>query len=79
MHPKQSSITSPTPLLMTMSELETLICRSRSGIDKLRARDRSFPRPLKDGVNRRSRIYFVRAEIEQYLCARMDARQEVQA
>ncbi|TRO23738.1 transcriptional regulator [Ectopseudomonas mendocina] len=79
MQPKSPNFTTNAPLLLTMKELETLLCRTRSGIDKLRARDTDFPRPLKDGVNRRSRIYFVREEVEQYICARLDQRQEVQA
>lgn len=78
MQPKSPNFTINTPLLLTMKELETLLCRTRSGIDKLRARDTDFPLPLKDGVNRRSRIYFVREEVEQYICSRLDQRQETQ-
>jgi len=74
MHSELSSFASTAPLLMTMRELETLLCRTRSGLDKLRARDKAFPRPLKDGVNRRSRIYFVRSEVEEYLRSRMEDR-----
>ncbi|MNN59353.1 hypothetical protein D3C81_1744640 [compost metagenome] len=74
MQPKSPNLTANAPLLLTMKELETLLCRTRSGLDKLRARDKAFPRPLKDGVNRRSRIYFVRTEVEEYLRTRMEDR-----
>ncbi|MFC0708861.1 helix-turn-helix transcriptional regulator [Azorhizophilus paspali] len=63
------------PELWTMAEVARLMRRTRSGVDKLRARDPSFPKPLKDGDNRRSRIYFVRSEIEAYLAARLEARE----
>ncbi|SEI82537.1 hypothetical protein SAMN04244579_02132 [Azotobacter beijerinckii] len=63
------------PELWTMAEVARLMRRTRSGVDKLRARDPSFPKPLKDGDNRRSRIYFVRSEIEAYLSARLEARE----
>lgn len=63
------------PELWTMAEVAKTMCRTRSGVDKLRARDPSFPKPLKDGDNRRSRIYFVRQEVEAYLSARLQARE----
>ncbi|MOA21113.1 hypothetical protein D3C78_1415910 [compost metagenome] len=70
-----SAIQTPTPPeLLTMAEVAQAMRRTRSGVDKLRARDPSFPKPLKDGDNRRSRIYFVRQEVEAYLSARLQAR-----
>lgn len=65
------------PELWTMGDVERVMKRTRSGVDKLRARDPQFPKPLKDGDNRRSRIYFVRQEIEAYLAARLAAREVV--
>jgi prophage regulatory protein len=58
-----------------MAEVSAMLRRTRSGVDKLRARDPSFPKPLKDGADRRSRIYFVRSEVEAYLSARLEARE----
>lgn len=66
---------SSLPELWTMAEVAKTMRRTRSGVDKLRARDPSFPKPLKDGDNRRSRIYFVRQEVEAYLSARLEARE----
>lgn len=63
------------PELWTMAEVAKTMHRTRSGVDKLRARDPQFPKPLKDGDNRRSRIYFVRQEVEAYLAARLAARE----
>lgn len=81
MSPIQSAATpyntsaSSLPELWTMAEVAQVMRRTRSGVDKLRARDPSFPKPLKDGDNRRSRIYFVRQEVEAYLSARLQARE----
>jgi len=63
--------------LCNMAEVAALLCRTRSGVDKLRARDPQFPKPLKDGGKRGSRIYFVRQEIEAYLSERLQAREVV--
>ncbi len=63
------------PELWTMAEVAARLRRTRSGVDKLRARDPQFPKPLKDGGKRGSRIYFVRQEVEAYLSARLQARE----
>lgn len=60
-----------------MADVAQVMRRTRSGVDKLRARDPDFPKPLKDGDNRRSRIYFVRSEVEAYLHARLSEREGV--
>ena len=73
--PPRATQTPTLPELWTMAEVAHTMRRTRSGVDKLRARDSSFPKPLKDGNDRRSRIYFVRQEIEAYLSARLDARE----
>lgn len=69
--------TASLPELWTMADVAKTMCRTRSGVDKLRARDPLFPKPLKDGDKRGSRIYFVRQEIEAYLAARLAAREVV--
>lgn len=66
---------SSLPEFWTMAEVAQVMRRTRSGVDKLRARDRDFPKPMKDGVKRGSRIYFVRQEIEAYLSARLANRE----
>ena len=63
------------PELLTMAEVAQIMRRTRSGVDKLRARDPQFPKPLKEGDKRGSRIYFVRQEIEAYLSARLASRE----
>lgn len=80
--PQQNQAATPSntqaatlPELWTMAEVAQVMRRTRSGVDKLRARDPQFPKPLKDGDNRRSRIYFVRQEVEAYLSARLEARE----
>ncbi len=74
-HQTTASSAITLPELLTMADLALMLRRTRSGVDKLRARDPDFPKPLKDGTDRRSRVYFVRAEVEAYLQARLEARQ----
>lgn len=54
------------------------LCRSldmtRSGIDKLSKNDPTFPRPIKFGEARQAACYFVVAEIETWLEAKMAQR-----
>lgn len=40
---------------------------SPSGLDKLRSRDASFPKPIKCSESRQSAAYFVVAEVEAWL------------
>jgi prophage regulatory protein len=47
---------------------------TRSGLSKLIKRDPTFPRPIKDGQSRQSAVYYVRAEINSWLAARIAAR-----
>jgi len=62
------------PELITMVDLATFLRRTRSGVNKLRAKDPTFPKPMKDGTGRQARVYFVRAEVEAWLLAKLDAR-----
>jgi prophage regulatory protein len=71
----ETSATLANPLeLSTIGETGKGLCLSRSGLDKLRAKDPTFPKPWKDGTNRQARVYFVRAEVEAWLRAKLEAR-----
>jgi len=61
--------------LWTKSEAASFMRRTSSGLDKLCARDPNFPKPMKDGNDRRSRVYFVRAEVEAYLAEKLANRE----
>lgn len=50
---------------------------SRSGLDKLRRKDPSFPRPLKAGLSRQSAAFYVVAEIEAWLKGKIQERDRV--
>lgn len=65
------------PELWTKGETAKALSRSCSGLDKLRARDTRFPKPLKSGTSRHSRTYFVRGEVEAYLMALLAEREVV--
>lgn len=63
------------PTLMTKGDVATSLRRSLSGVDQLRVRDCSFPKPIRQGDPRRGRIYFIREEIEAYLRSKMEQRE----
>jgi prophage regulatory protein len=62
--------------LITVSETAGCLRLSRSGLDKLRIKDSTFPKPLKDGSGRQARVYFVQAEVDAWLQAKLKARAE---
>ncbi|SDU20897.1 transcriptional regulator, AlpA family [Pseudomonas pohangensis] len=71
----ETAATLANPLeLITISETCRGLRLSRSGLDKLRVKDLTFPKPWKDGTDRQARVYFVRAEVEAWLLAKLDAR-----
>jgi len=51
---------------------------TRSGLAKLRAKDSSFPKPIKDGDSRQAAAYYVVAEIEAWLQSKIAARDKAQ-
>lgn len=47
---------------------------SRSGLDQLRKKDKTFPRPIKSGDTRQAAAYYVVEEVIQWLNSRVAAR-----
>lgn len=60
--------------LIRQSALCDLLDLSRSGLDKLRKKDPTFPKPLKDGESRQAAAYYVMSEIKVWIQSRIDAR-----
>lgn len=60
-------MTTLKPILVRQDDVCSLIDRSRSGLDKLRKRDPSFPKPIKQGNTRQAAVYYVLAEIEDWI------------
>ncbi len=52
---------------------------TRSGLAKLRAKDPSFPKPIKDGESRQAAAYYVVAEVETWLRSKIAARDKAQS
>lgn len=57
---------------------QTALCEwldlSRSGLDKLRKKDPTFPRPLKDGESRQAAAYYVVSEVNAWLEKKIQGR-----
>jgi prophage regulatory protein len=59
--------TNTTKSLLPLVDACALIGVSRSGLDKLRKRDPSFPKPIKFGTSRQASAYFVSTEIQRWI------------
>lgn len=70
MHPSSSS----AQALIRQPALCAWLDLSRSGLDKLRKKDPTFPRPLKNGDSRQAAAFYVVAEIQSWLQAKIEAR-----
>jgi prophage regulatory protein len=64
----------PSKALIRQPALCTWLDLSRSGLDKLRKKDPAFPRPIKDGDSRQAAAYYVVAEVDAWLRAKIEAR-----
>lgn len=62
------------PTLIKQPAVCAMLAKSRSGLDKLRKRDPLFPKPIKDGDSRQAAVYYVLAEVEAYIAAKLAAR-----
>lgn len=70
MHPEKTT----TKALIRQLALCDWLDLSRSGLDKLRKKDPTFPKPIKDGNTRQSAAYYVVAEVEAWLRTKIEAR-----
>lgn len=57
----------PSKALIRQTALCTWLDLSRSGLDKLRKKDPTFPKPIKDGETRQAAAFYVMAEVEAWL------------
>jgi len=64
----------PSKALIRQPALCDWLDLSRSGLDKLRKKDPTFPKPLKDGDSRQAAAFYVVAEVEGWLRSKIEAR-----
>ncbi|UVJ44708.1 hypothetical protein NVV94_03675 [Pseudomonas sp. LS1212] len=62
--------------LISHNSLQRCFDKSRSGLEKLRETEPSFPRPIKFGQSKQVAIYFVVAEVETWLESKIRERDE---
>ncbi|MDX1368252.1 transcriptional regulator [Pseudomonas sp.] len=70
MHPSKLA----SKALIRQSALCVWLDLSRSGLDKLRKKDPTFPKPIKDGDARQAAAFYVFAEIEVWLQTKIAGR-----
>lgn len=68
---------SPTKALIRQTALYNWLDLSRSGLDKLRKKDPTFPKPIKDGETRQAAAFYVVAEVEAWLRTKIAERDAV--
>ncbi|MHB9799982.1 helix-turn-helix transcriptional regulator [Pseudomonas sp. MT3] len=64
----------PSKALIRQTSLCAWLDLSRSGLDKLRKKDPTFPKPLKDGESRQAAAFYVVAEVDKWLQSKIQAR-----
>lgn len=75
MHPNHPA---PNKGLIRQPALCQWLDVTRSGLAKLRAKDPSFPKPIKDGDTRQAAAYYVLGEVEAWLQSKIAARDNAQ-
>ena len=70
MHPN----TTPSKALIRQPALCDWLDLSRSGLDKLKKKDPTFPKPIKDGETRQAKSFYVVAEVQSWLQTKILAR-----
>lgn len=60
--------------LIRKTELCKRLGITPGGLDKLRARDTTFPKPLKEGASRQAAAYYVVVEVEAWLQSKVAER-----
>ncbi|RMI01730.1 helix-turn-helix transcriptional regulator [Stutzerimonas nitrititolerans] len=71
MHPTHPAI---DQALIPQTEVCKVIGQTRSGLDKLRKKDPTFPKPIKFGSSRQATAYYVIAELNAWLAAKIKER-----
>lgn len=71
MHPTHPTI---KQALIPQTEVCKAIGQTRSGLDKLRKKDPTFPKPIKFGSSRQATAYYVIAELNSWLADKIKER-----
>ncbi len=71
MHPTHPTI---DQALIPQTKVLEVLGQTRSGLDKLRKKDPTFPRPIKFSDSRQAAAYYVIAELNAWLAAKIKAR-----
>lgn len=67
----------PNKALIRQPALAEWLDLSRSGLDKLRKKDPTFPKPIKDGDHRQAAAFYVVEEVNEWLQAKIQERDSV--
>lgn len=61
-------------VLIGVADVMTMINVSRTTLHRVRNKDSTFPKPIKDGHHRQAHAHFVKAEVEAWIKSKADSR-----
>lgn len=64
----------PGRVLISRQEVMHMLGVSSTTLHRVRNKDSTFPRPIKDGPHRQAHAYFVKAEVEAWIKSKADSR-----
>lgn len=64
----------PERILISAKDVMRMLDIGRTTLHRVRNKDSTFPKPIKDGPHRQAHAYFVKAEVEAWIKSRADSR-----
>ena len=64
----------PERILIGAKDVMRMLDIGRTTLHRVRNKDSTFPKPIKDGPHRQAHAYFVKAEVEAWIKSKADSR-----
>jgi len=74
MHNAKNRERSTERVLISVADVLIMISVSRTTLHRIRHKDLTFPKPIKDGHHRQAHAYFVKSEVDAWIKSKGDSR-----
>lgn len=74
MHSPQRHESTTERVLISAKDVMHMLDIGRTTLHRVRTKDSTFPKPIKDGPHRQAHAYFVKAEVEAWIKSKADSR-----
>lgn len=64
----------PERILISAKDVMRMLDIGRTTLHRVRNKDSTFPKPIKDGPHRQAHAYFVKTEVEAWIKSKADSR-----